>query len=82
MGYFIFTFWVNDLDICAKFQFLFSLQCRCTHFLFHFKYTASEVSDILESENFFDVEVCLQPSNDGLNSDEDSDSELVHNIYQ
>lgn len=50
--------------------------------MFHFKYTASEVYDILESENFFDAEVYLQPSNDGLNSDEDSDSELVHNIYQ
>ena len=43
--------------------------------MFHFSYTATEVYDILESENFFDAEVYLQTQNDGLNSDEDSDSE-------
>ena len=42
--------------------------------MFHFSYTASEVYDILESENFFDTEVYFQRANDGLNSDEYSDS--------
>ena len=44
------------------------------YFLFYFNYTASKVSEILESENFLDAEVYLQPPNDGLNSDDDSDS--------
>ena len=66
---------VNDLDICVEFQVLFFLYCRCIHFLLHFSYTASEDYDILESENFFDTEVYLQPPNYGLNSGEDSDSE-------
>ena len=44
------------------------------YFLFYFNYTASKVSEILESENFLDAEVYLQPPNDGRNSDDDSDS--------
>ena len=63
------------MDICVKFQVLSFLQCRCIHFLFHISYTASEVYDILESENLFDAEEYLQSPNDGLNSKEDSDSE-------
>ena len=43
--------------------------------MFHFSYTAGEVYDIPESENFFDAEVYLQPPDDGLSSDGDSDSQ-------
>ena len=62
------------MDDCAKFQVLSSLKFRCIH-LFHFSYSASDVYDIAELENFFDAEVYLQPPNDGLKSDEGSDSE-------
>ena len=43
--------------------------------MFHFKCTASKAYEILETENFFDVGVYLQPPKNDLNSDEDSDSE-------
>ena len=48
--------------------------------MFYFGYIACEIYDILESENFFVAEVYLQPPNDGLNSDEDSDSEEGTNL--
>ena len=60
------------------------LYCLHLHHLFYFNYTASKVSDILESENLFDAEVFCNCKMMTLILMKivTQKRKLIHNVYQ